>query len=202
MVMSIVFTFFGTIFLDLEFAILLGVMLSLVLYLNRTSRPKVYSRVPNPNAPNRKFTTDSTLPECPQLKLARIDGSLFFGAVSHIREIIAVFEQQNPQQKNMLLLSQGINFIDLAGAEFLENEADRRAKNGGKLFFYRVKESVCHELKKSNLLDKIGDDNVFQSKQVAISTIISEHLDKSICASCEYRIFNECAELPDDRINK
>ena len=189
-------TFFATLFLDLEFAILLGVILSLVIYLNRTSRPKIYSRVPNPKNSARSFTTNSLLPECPQLKLIRIDGSLFFGAISHVRESINHFEQQNPSQKNLLLLSQGINFVDLAGSEFLENEADRREKNGGKLFFYRVKEGVCQELRKTKLIDKIGDENVFQSKQVALNTIILQHLDKSVCEGCQYRIFEECENLP------
>ena len=189
-------TFLATLFLDLEFAILLGVMLSLIIYLNRTSRPKIYSRVPNPGVPSRTFTTDSTLPECPQLKLIRIDGSLFFGAISHVRETINQFENQNPGQKHLLLLSQGINFVDLAGAEFLESEAERREKKGGKLFFYRVKEGVCEEFKQSKLINKIGDENVFKSKEKALNTIVTQYLDKSICETCRNRIFTECKDLP------
>ena len=192
-------TFFATLFLDLEFAILLGVMLSLILYLNRTSRPKIYSRVPNPNVERRNFTTDSSLPECPQLKLVRIDGSLFFGAISHIRETLVHFELQKPEQKNLLLLSQAINFVDLAGIEFLEGESERRHKKGGKLFFYRLKESVFEELQQSKLIDKVGDEHIFKSKTDALNTIVMKHLDKNICAKCDARIFKECASLPDDR---
>ena len=195
-------TFFATLFLSLEFAILLGVMLSLVLYLNRTSRPRIYSRVPNPKVEGRAFTTDSLLPECPQLKLVRIDGSLFFGAISHIRETLAHFEQDKSEQKNLLLLSQGINFVDLAGIEFLEGEADRRHQKGGKIFFYRVKEGVFEDLNQSKLLEKIGDDHIFNSKTEALNTIVTKHLDKSICAKCDKRIFKECKDLPDDRTNK
>lgn len=189
-------TFFATLFLELEFAIFLGVMLSLVVYLNRTSRPKIYPRVPNPVLPRRNFTTDASLPECPQLKLIRIDGSLFFGAISHVRENLAMFEQQNPGQKYMLLLAQGINFVDLAGAEFIENEAKRRNKMGGKLFLYQVKEGVCRELRKDDALLEIGEENIFDSKEVAISVIVEEYLDSSICAQCEKRIFKECKNKP------
>jgi len=196
-------TFFATLTLDLEFAILLGVMLSLVLYLNRTSRPKIYSRVPNPEDPKRGFsTTLSSSQECPQLKLVRIDGSLFFGAIAHIRETLVNFEQQNPGQKNLLLLSQGINFVDMAGTEFLENTAKHLNKRGGKLFLYGVKEGVCQELKQTELIHSIGDENVFQSKTEALKTIVNEHLDKSICARCEARIFRECAGMPDERTEK
>ncbi|WP_455208911.1 SulP family inorganic anion transporter [Kaarinaea lacus] len=189
-------TFFATLLLELEFAIFLGVMLSLVLYLHRTSRPKIYARVPDPRLPHRKFNTDSTMPECPQLKLVRIDGSLFFGAISHVRDTFSTFEQHNPGQKNMLLLAQGINFVDLAGAEFLEDEAERRQKMGGKLFLYRVKEGVCQELRKDKALDTIGQENIFNSKEEALNVIVEQYLDKSVCAECDKRIFLECENLP------
>ena len=189
-------TFFATLFLELEFAILMGVMLSLVIYLNRTSRPKIYPRVPDPTVPHRNFTTNAVLPECPQLKLIRIDGSLFFGAISHVHETLATFEQKNPGQKHMLLLAQGINFVDLAGAEFIETEAKRRKNMGGKLFLYRVKEGVCQELRKDHALVEIGEENIFASKQTAIKTIVEKHLDPSICAQCDKRIFNECEDMP------
>lgn len=188
-------TFFSTLFLELEFAILMGVMLSLVIYLNRTSRPKVYARVPDPTLPRRNFTTNAMLPECPQLKLIRIDGSLFFGAISHVHETLTTFEQHNSNQKNLLLLAQGINFVDLAGAEFIENEAKRRKKLGGRLFMYRVKEGVCRELRKDDALLEIGEENIFISKETAIRTIVEEHLDHSVCAQCEKRIFNECDKV-------
>ena len=189
-------TFFSTLLLDLEFAILLGVMLSLVLYLHRTSRPKIYPRVPDPRLPRRKFNTDATLPECPQLKMVRIDGSLFFGAVSHVRETLMAFEQQNPGQKHLLLLAQGVNFVDLAGAEFLEDEAERRRQAGGRLFLYRVKEGVCEEFRKAGTLDSIGRENIFNAKEEALKVIIEQHLDKNVCARCEKRIFLECKNLP------
>ena len=189
-------TFIATLTLELEFAIFLGVLLSLVLYLNRTSKPKIYARVPDDRLPNRKFNTDASLPECPQLKLVRIDGSLFFGAISHVRETLAIYEQQNPQQKNLLLLAQGINFVDLEGGEFLEKESGRRQKAGGKLFLYRVKEGVCEQLRKSKIIDVIGNENIFHSKTEAINIIVNQHLDKTICSTCTRRIFNECKNLP------
>ena len=51
-------TFLSALFLDLEFAILAGILLSLMLYLMRASRPRILARVPDPNMPNRKFTSE------------------------------------------------------------------------------------------------------------------------------------------------
>src|SRR6266568_1313799 len=60
-------TFFATLLLDLEFAILVGVLASLVLYLNRTSHPFMRSLVPDPRHSQRKMTeVEDSLPECPQ----------------------------------------------------------------------------------------------------------------------------------------
>ncbi len=187
-------TFFATLFLDLEFAILLGVMLSLGIYLSRTSRPRVLSRVPNPKDAKRAFTTDSGLPECPQVKIIRIDGSLFFGAVDYVQQML---QRVNPAQKHLLIVTKGVNFIDLAGGELLEQEAKERANAGGKLYLYEVKDTVCSMLTKGGFIKTIGDENIFDSKTQALTTITGA-LDHEICRSCRARIFRECAGFPDD----
>ena len=187
-------TFIATLTLELEFAILLGVMSSLVMYLSRTSRPKVVSRVPDPKDVKRALVTDSRLPECPQLKIVRIDGSLFFGAISHVSESLRRFREQNPDQKWVLLIASGINFIDVAGAELLAQEAKNYRKLGGDLFFYSMKEAVCEPLRRGGYIQEIGDENMFGSKTEAISEIF-QVLDKDICTKCDKRIFNECLTI-------
>ncbi|HEY0719953.1 MAG TPA: SulP family inorganic anion transporter [Gammaproteobacteria bacterium] len=189
-------TFFGTLFLELAFAILLGVLLSLGFYLYRTSRPRIASRVPDPASPRRTFVTDNSLPECPQMKIMRIDGSLFFGAVNHVEESMQHVDAQNPGQKHLMVVAQGINFVDIAGAEMLAKEAIRRHKIGGGLYFYDVKDPVCTMFKKGGYIDAIGDENVFSSKSTALSTIVTQRLDPEICRTCTKRIFKECAQMP------
>lgn len=191
-------TFFGALFLELEFAILLGVMLSLVFYLNRTSRPRILSRVPDPRHEKRAFTTDSTLPECPQLKIMRIDGSLFFGAVNHVEQALQNVDAVNPQQKHLLLVAKGINFVDISGAEALMQEAERRRKLGGGFYLYEVKDTVCGILHKGGYIKAIGDENIFHSKTEALKTIVNERLDHAICRRCDKRIFRECQQFAPD----
>jgi SulP family sulfate permease len=188
-------TFMATLFLELQFAILLGIMLSLAIYLNRTSHPKTLVRVPDRRQESRSFTTDPTLPECPQLKIVRIDGSLYFGAVNHVRSNLHHLMQRRPEQKSLLLVGSGINFIDMAGAEFLLQLVKEREEAGGKLYFYDMKEGICNHFKFLEYLLKIGTDNIFLSKKEAISEIFSQ-LDKTICTQCEARIFLECAGIP------
>ena len=192
MVMAV--TFFGTLFLDLEFAILLGVILSLLVYLRRTSRPRVLPRVPDPESPHRKFASSRSLPECPQFKMIRIDDSLYFGAVSHVREMFRRFREHYPGQTHLLLLTKGINYVDIAGAELVLDEALTRRRKGGDLYLYRLKESASDVLERGGYMDKLKRENMYDSKEDAIQDIF-KRLDKNICATCDKRIFIECRNI-------
>ena len=188
-------TFFATLFVELEFAIYAGVMLSLVIYLMRTSRPGIVARVPDPQSPNRHLVTDPNLPECPQLKIVRVDGSLFFGAVDHVQGALQAMAVQNPEQKHLLIVGNGINFIDVSGAEMLVQEANRRRKLGGGLYLSKVKDEVCGILKRGGYADTFGRENIFGTKGEAIQGIF-QRLDRSICARCDKRVFLECRQVP------
>lgn len=185
-------TFLATLLLNLEMAILLGVFLSLGFYLSRTSRPRVLSRVPDSRGERRKFVSDPALPECPQLKIVRIDGSLFFGAVSHVQEQLRALEAEQPGQKHLVIVASGINFIDLAGAEFLAQEARLRRAAGGDLWLIRVKPQVRETLENGGYLDYIGADHLFEGKSEAFAHIYAR-LDREVCRRCDKRIFRECA---------
>jgi SulP family sulfate permease len=188
-------TFAATLFLDLEFAILLGVLASLAVYLNKTSRPRMLIRVPDPAHPQRKFTTDPELPECPQLRIVRIDGSIWFGAVSWIGDRLRRWLKQRPSQTHLLVMAAGVNFVDVAGAEFLASEAQKRRATGGGLYLYRLKPGVCGPLTAGGYFEHIGAESVFERKAEAIAAIV-DRLDPAVCAQCRARIFRECATRP------
>ena len=77
-------TLIATLTAELETAIYVGVLLSLLLYLKRTSRPRIVDVKPDPTEHGYLFTAGTGLPDCPQLKMVRINGSIFFGAVDHV----------------------------------------------------------------------------------------------------------------------
>jgi len=187
-------TFFGALFLELEFAIFAGVFLSLVLYLERVSKPKILTRVPDPRLPKHAFTTDPNLPQCPQLRFIRIDGSLFFGSVNHVEEEFARIEDEYPEQKHLALVAKAINFADMVGGQLLVKEANRRKLRGGNLYVIDAKQGLWDSLEKCGCVDRIGERNFFQTKSAAI-TAIFQKLNKSICQTCDARLFRECATV-------
>ena len=137
-----VLTFLAVLLGDLEFAIYAGVLMSVMLYLTRTSRPLLLDVKPDPAPDSYHFTADSALPDCPQLKMLRLNGSLFFGAVDHVQRHLEDIDARDPRQKHVLIAASGINFVDMAGAEMLVQEARRRRRIGGGLYFYRMKDAV------------------------------------------------------------
>ncbi|MGQ0523224.1 MAG: SulP family inorganic anion transporter [Betaproteobacteria bacterium] len=164
-------TFLAAVFADLEFSILAGVLLSLMLYLTRTSRPLVLDVKPDPSPGSYHYTADSGLPDCPQIKMVRINGSIFFGAVDHVQRQLEDIDALNPRQKDVLIVASGINFIDIAGAEMLAREARRRRKMGGALYFYRLKDTPRALLERGGYMEDIGRENIFPVKTRAIAAI-------------------------------
>ena len=186
-------TFGAALFAELEFAIYAGVLLSLLLYLTRTSRPLVVDVKPDPAPGSYHFTADSGLPDCPQLKMLRVNGSLFFGAADHVQGVLHQIDEVNPRQKHVLVVATGINFVDMSGAEMLVQEARRRRGLGGGLYFYRMKDAVRELLARGDYLREIGEENLFPVTTRAIA-VIYRTLDSEICRTCRARIFKECHE--------
>jgi SulP family sulfate permease len=184
-------TLLSALFLELELAIFAGVLLSLLLYLEKVSKPAIRRRVPDPRMPKRAFVTDPELPECPQLRLARIDGPVFFGSANHVQNTFDLFRSRDPEQKHLAILANGINFVDLQGAEALADEAKRRRAQGGGFYLINVKKGFWDDLEACGCMDGESARNVFQTKGAAIRGIYQK-LDKSVCATCDKRIFLEC----------
>ncbi len=188
-------TFFGVLFLELEFAIFAGVIFSLILYLERTSHPYMISRVPDPESPKRRFTGDPRLPQCPQARFLRIDGSLFFGSKDFVEEYFARLREEHPGQKHLAIFAQAMNFVDTSGGDALAMETRKRREKGGDLYMVSAKHGLRASLRRSGCSDFIGPDNFFYSKQDAVRSIFGK-LDRDICKECTARIFRECHDIP------
>jgi len=186
--------FFGTVFFSIEFAILAGVILSLMIFLRKTSRPRLSPRVPDSESRTRKFIYGQFRTECPQLKILRLDDSLYFGSVAHVGELLRRYREHYPKQKHLFLLTKGIAQVDVAGAELIVDEARERRAIGGDLYMYRLRDTASKVFDRGGYRDEIGDTNIFDSKEEAIPAIF-DRLDKNICATCENRIFLECQSI-------
>jgi SulP family sulfate permease len=188
-------TFFATLFLELEFAIYLGVLLSLILFLAKTSRPDIVTLAPDSHDPKRKLANVQAKPisECPQLKIIRIDRDIYFGSVNFIQARLEYISEKEGIV-HILIDASRMNYIDMAGAAMLVQENRRLNARGGGLYFCGIKSTLWQFLAEGRYVRAIGTSRFFDHKQQAIAAIFRK-LDKAICHRCGLRIFRECASL-------
>ena len=182
-------TFFATLFLELEFAIYAGVLLSLILYLNRTAHPRIANLAPNSDTPRLPLMESEA--ECLNLKIIRIDGPLFFGAVNHVGEYLHNIDKHSNYKRDVLILGCGINFIDVAGAEMLAGEARRLQMLRATLYLCEFKPEAQQVLQRGGYIDVIGANNIFTTQTEALARILPD-VDPSKCQSCTMPLFGEC----------
>ena len=193
---SVIFsaTFLATLLFELEFAIYLGVLLSLMLFIAKTSTPDVHTLAfgTPPGEGDRRLQSIRKAPlvQCPQLKIIRIDMSIYFGSINHIQKQISQIVD-NQRIYHILIVASGVNFIDLAGIEALLIENKRLKAQNGSLYFVAVKSTAFEFMEKVNFVNEIGRDNFFDSKAEAIN-VLYDRLDKSKCEKCQALVFKEC----------
>jgi SulP family sulfate permease len=189
-------TFFGTL-VDLEKGLFLGIIASLLLYLYRTSQPVVQERVPARERlgdPRRKFIdAGHEQPGCPQLAVLQVRGSLYFGAVEHVRNHFHRVDEIEPRRKWLMVVAQGINFIDLAGAHLLQHESRRRRACGGGLALVAVQPQPWQMFERTGFLAEHGTQWIFAHKGDALRAVYPR-LDSEICRHCTVRLFEECRQ--------
>jgi len=190
-------TFLATLFVQMEFAIFCGVLLSLLMYLKRTSHPSFIVLAPDPSNLRRPLVNvrRKDVLECPQLKILRLDGSIFFGAVTHISEELHRIMDTFPEQCHILIVGGGINFIDASGCHMLFNEALSLKLSGRDMFFCSLKTEVQEVLRRGMCLKRLGGEHIFESESQAIAQMVPR-LDPERCACCHARVFRECERMP------
>jgi SulP family sulfate permease len=185
-------TFFAALFAELQFAVFIGVLLSLYFFLKQTSSPNIAVMAPDAEHYRHQFVNiiRKDVPQCPQLKIIRIDGHLYFGAIDHISAELR--KMRKGPEKYLLMLANGVNYVDLDGAEWLAREAAFWRKKGGGMYIVRLKIIAQDVMESGGFMDEIGRDNFFNSKTDALKTIYAK-LDVDICKACPHRVFFECA---------
>jgi SulP family sulfate permease len=199
-------TFIATLALRLELAVLIGSALSLGLYLHRTAHPAMRTMGFDRTGTNRPFVVlddaPAAWPECPQLKLLRMEGPVYFAATGPVGDRLQALRDAPGSPRHLLVMSKSMNFIDPAGGELWRHELQARRAQGGDLWFHRPRPQVLDHWRRDGFLDELGADHVFPDKRTAIRAICAR-LDRSVCRGCRVRVFAECQDpavvaQPDD----
>ena len=166
----LVVTFVSTLTLQLEFAIFVGVLASLLVYLHRTTHPRIVRLSPEPST-GRFVPASAEVPPSPGIDVLRIDGSLFFGAVEHVRDELEAARHERSDVRHILLVATAVNFVDIAGAELIAQIAREMRDAGGALYLSGLKPQVRDVLERAGVLDTIGRDRLFETSSEALRGI-------------------------------
>ncbi len=187
-------TLLATLLLPLQFAILIGVLMSLGYYLLRTSSPRVMAVLPDDNF--KHWEPHPERPQCPQLAVVEILGDIYFGAVNHVEESIYDILAATPGQRFLLLRMGSVQHIDISGIRMLENVRRLLRDRGGELYFTRARAPVRERMQATGFMDQLNQANILDEDS-AIDTLFYHVIDPAVCIyECERRAFYECHTLP------
>ncbi len=151
----------------LDKGIMIGVALSLCVFLYKSMRPKVASLARADDDALRCVTTHG-LKECAHIAMVRFDGPLFFANSSYLEDKIMELMRAKPKLRHIILVSNGINDIDASGEETLSLLIDRVRSAGVNISLSGVNEAVMQVLERTHLTEKVGPDNLFPTMERAI----------------------------------
>ena len=167
----------------LDRGIMVGVVLSLLVYLYKSMRPKMAFLSRGEDQAFR-CATDRGLKECDYIAMLRFDGSLFFANSSYLEDQIADVMARKRKLKHIILVSNGINDIDASGEETLSLLVDRIRSANIDVSLSGVNETVLKVLKRTHFVEKIGEHHLYPTMEKAIQSIHGEtHKDgeEKIC---------------------
>ena len=188
-------TLVATLTIRLEFAVLLGVVVSLLLFLDKTARPNVVEVAPlEPRTePELRNVERMQLAVCPEIRILRIDGAVFFGSADHIQQSIQRFCEQNVDVRYLILNCTGVHHIDLAGADMLLQERHRLQQQGVRLSLCWLKNLLLEQADTARLVRQMGSEGIFSN----IDDALSHHVAlvdscSHRCDGCSARVFGQC----------
>lgn len=157
----------------LDRGIMVGVVLSLLVFLYKSMRPTVATLARHEDQSLRDCVTFG-LKECEYISMVRFDGPLFFANASYLEDTITERMCKKQKLRHIILVSNGINDIDASGEDTLSLMVDRVRSAGIDISMSGLNESVITVLKRTHFFAKIGEDHIYPTMEKAINGIYAE----------------------------
>ncbi|MCK9534873.1 MAG: sulfate permease [Pseudomonas sp.] len=171
-------TMFGVLFLGVEIGIILGVSLSLLLFLWRTSRPHSAVVGQLPGSEHFRNIERFSVVQSEFVVSLRVDESLYFPNARYLEERITQLMVEYPECKHLVLMCSGVNLIDASALDSLEAIAERLTAAGIQLHLSEVKGPVMDQLHRSDFLQHFGG-HVFVSQYAAMQALDSASVGRA-----------------------
>ena len=144
---------FATVYGGLEWAVMLGIAISVILYLRAVSKPEVDILFEN--------EAHQYMPEgVEDATVVQLSGSIFFGSTHSIERAFADIAQEDHRQKLLIIAGEHIDNMDEAGVAALLTEASKRKQSGGNMALWLRNHKLDSLFERTGLMQMIGKDNI------------------------------------------
>ncbi len=154
----------------LDKGIMIGVALSISVFLYKSMKPKISLLARHEDRSLRCMETHG-LQGCEHIAMVQFEGPLFFANASYLEDSIRGIIETKKNLKHIILVSNGINEMDASGEEMLSLLVDRVRSAGLDISLSGVNEEVLKVMKRTHLLEKIGQDHIYHTPEQAINKI-------------------------------
>ncbi len=154
-------TFIGVLALGIEEGIALGVAITIMIFLRRSSKPHIAVVGRIRNSDHFRNVKRHDVETWDNMLLIRIDENITFANISYIVDFMEAMLGQNKRVEHVVLIFSSVSQIDMTAFEALESQVDMLSQQGVVLHLAEVKGPVMDKLKHSDFLDKIKPGQVF-----------------------------------------
>ena len=146
---------------------------------------------------------DHGLEECRHIAMIRFDGALFYANAGYLEEKVSERVRAMPELKHILIISNGINDMDASGEEMLSLIVERVRSAGYGISFAGLNEKVLEVMKRTHLLPKIEEKNIYSTIYDAVEAIhSSEHTQcKDSCPLVSVRFVDDPPHFANEGIS-
>ncbi len=182
-----------------DYALLIGVMISLIFFLWKTMHPRLVRITKDPDY-NMFINADlADKPSCPQILHLRSDNAMYFANAEYtVEHILYRVNAVDTPLRFLLLDFQAVGFIDLTGIDELRSLNEELRSRNIRLAMMAVHRPVMEAFKRSGFVDEIDTECMIDSsclmehKGEAITRLFSG-LDHDYCRDrCPHALFHEC----------
>jgi sulfate permease, SulP family len=167
--LSLAATFLGTLVIGVEPGIALGVALSLVLFVWRSSNPHTaeLGRVEGTDL-MRNVSRYPTLTD-PAVAVLRVDAPLYFANAAFVQDLLLGLPAERPGLRAVVLDCGAVPDIDTSGEHALRHAAEELAAGGVQMHLATVRGPLRDVLQRSGLWEELGAGRVHASVPEALA---------------------------------
>lgn len=164
-------TFLTVLATDAEHGIALGMVISLIIYLRRTSEPHIAEVGRYGDSDHFRNTQRHNVSTCPEVLMIRIDENLYFANSRYLEDFVLMKTRTHPETKHVILIGSAINHIDFSGYECLLDIHNQLTEQNITLHLAEFKGPVMDQLEGTHLIKQLQPGRVFFTASSALKEL-------------------------------